>query len=605
MAYRLRFFICVLGIFLSNCTGTSNQALPQASLPIPSNDGSGGVEITAPNAAGFVVITAQADTVPANATIVVSVGSSTSFLINWAKYRYAQVCDLLIPSAQAASCTLDIPECPTLSSDGECQDTANDDGSFSLQVEADADDSITVSYINPTSCEEIIIIEDQEPNDNTIDLGINAVKFTVDHSLGIAYVFGSDTDDNNTIATVDIANRTLLGAQIISAGGTPKNLQTFFDHNFSNYFVIETSSFISVGPVPTDGSIDESTLVEILDPSGNALSNADYLTAISIDRSSSAATCPGTSLFSEADLASGTGLYTRLYFTSTALSSQQIYFFDFVGSPDNVDPSFASTGSGGMSQVRLSQVEILFPDMSDYSITSIRHLGGNGDTDSIIFMLVGVLDNTSGSTSYYVVKTDTVDAYDFCNGSISFPAEKRLGLGSLSDDLIVEEMLHVFDAEDGDYSNFLTILDRDHQEIISVDIDDLILDGTLSFQPDAGTYSFEGSDGTTDEGSYGATGDVELFMTIPRENNQAEIFTTSSDFSGSDFIVPEIDAESVLEPESSQLYTLFPAQVWHDSTNNQLIVLDRGLLGDSETFAFDSEIGLHSFLKFFELAEIE
>lgn len=606
-ASYLNLLLCVLGIFFSSCLSTSNQALPQASLPIPSNDGSEGIEIAAPNSAGFVVITAPADTVPDNATVVVSVGSSTSFLINWAKYRYAQVCDLLIPSAQASStsCTLDIPECPSLSSEGECQDTAAEDGSFSLQVEADDDDRITVSYINPTSCEEVIIIEEQEPNDDTIDLGINAVSFVTDPILGISYILGSDEEGNNTIVTVDVGNREILDTQTVSATGTPENLKVFFDHNSSAYFVMETSRFISVGPVPTDGTIDESTLVEILDPDGNALFNASYLTALSFDRSASSATCPNSSLFSEEEQMSGTGLYTRLYFANSGSSSATLYFYDYLNAPDDVDPTFASTGSSGISQVRVSELEILFPDMSDYLITSIRHLGGHGYTDSSLFMLLSVLDRTSSETKYYVIKTDSVDAYDFCNGSISIPPEKRLDLGLLSDDLDSKEILNLFNEDENDYQDFLTILDRENQELVFVNLDDLAIEATVSFLPDEGTYSFEDRDGASESGNYAFTGDVELFLPIQRDDSELEIFFTGSDFTGSDFFGPEITGPSILEPESSTLYTLSPIQAEHDSSNNQLIVLDRGLLGDRETFEFDAEIGLHSFLKFFELAEAE
>lgn len=604
----------------SACFGSGNSALPQASLPIPSNDdqtgtndGSNGVEITSPDSLGFVVITAKASTVPDTSTVVITVGSSTSGLLKWGEKAWTHACDLLIPEARASSaCATDIPQCPDLNSSGKCQTTARSDGSFSVQVPAKSSNRITVSYLDSTSCAETVLIDEQQPNSNTIRLGLNAIAVDADSNFDMAYVFGGDADGQNRMLTVDFASRAVTESTVLNLGGLPQKFLLLEDAFDDNNFYLETSSGAMISPPTDNGDFDESALINIVDPDGNQLTGYSFLAAHTLYHDSSTGiSCPSTSFFTSDELASGDTYFTRVFFASTEQSSQTLYYFDFVSLPNRIDLDFLASDSSGNTRIKLKEVNIDFPDLGPYRVASIDHIGPPDINSGEHTLLLSVLQGDSADRQTYLAKTDSFSSHDLCSGTLSFPATQRIDVSDFSENIILHDTPYLYDNDSDSYSGFLLILDLDSQKISGFDTTDFILDFTITFSADDSSYTYrDEDDGETDSGTYGFSDRITNFVPVYAQNDIDGIFLIGEDFSGSDFIGPDdSETEVSLEPESSQLRAIFPVQFLYDSPRNQVVILDRGLLGslpdettiEEDFFNFDADAD--SFLKFYELAD--
>lgn len=173
---QIRSFILLtilLGLIfqLLNCAGA---ALPQTSLPLPENDP---VSISGPNGNGIVTLTSSANSDLAGATLLVRVNANTANLD--AHFIEMNLLSHLIRTANAQStCSSSLPVCPTLS-DGECQATANADGSFSVNVPATLSDTISASYLDPNTCAEIVLIEGKAIPNDVVTLDFETINISL------------------------------------------------------------------------------------------------------------------------------------------------------------------------------------------------------------------------------------------------------------------------------------------------------------------------------------------------------------------------------------------------------------------------------------------
>jgi hypothetical protein len=158
--------------FLQACsTGSSSSASPVASVPLPEE---GTIVVSSPNEDGFSTITGAANAAPASAIVFVEVSAASSF-----NFDVPSVLKNLVGPAHAttSTCSSDLPTCPTLSSDNECQFTANEDGSFVFQVPAEAGSEITLGYLDAdNSCTETIYEENFTIDDDVLSANLDIVS---------------------------------------------------------------------------------------------------------------------------------------------------------------------------------------------------------------------------------------------------------------------------------------------------------------------------------------------------------------------------------------------------------------------------------------------
>lgn len=142
-----------LAFLLTSCFN-SNSALPQSSLPAPTNECTDDdcVTLSSPDADGVVTVTASTGTVPNNALVIIEVESTSSSL--------SPPVQAVVKQATTV-CTADIPICSEVFSTteaftGQCQLTAEDDGSFTLRLKVDLDKQLRIVYLDPDNdCSEV------------------------------------------------------------------------------------------------------------------------------------------------------------------------------------------------------------------------------------------------------------------------------------------------------------------------------------------------------------------------------------------------------------------------------------------------------------------
>lgn len=251
--------------FLSQCGG----ALPQTSIPLPSNDP---VTVSSPDASGNVTIAAAASSVPNSSIVVVQVSASSSMNMQDLFEGYFSV-------AHAEVCTSTLSSCPSLDGDGKCQSTANSDGSFSIQVPATSTDSISVTYFDPDdSCTEKTLLTGEAIPDNVIPLDRDVVDahLTAD---GLVYALGADSSDEAYVSVIsleDLAVSFEYDLSSTSIDGTSLERLTFAtDSNLTHdYLVIEDETHLPLFPV--SGS-SLGTAVQFFESGGSSASSLSFI----------------------------------------------------------------------------------------------------------------------------------------------------------------------------------------------------------------------------------------------------------------------------------------------------------------------------------------
>lgn len=219
----VRLFIFLTALMAVACSSsTGNQALPQSSIPAPSEcSGSSCITVSAPNTSGLVTVTASAGTVPNSALVIVEINAAEAGF-------FEKALGIFCGTAHAqASCTLDIPQCRDVDDDfeGECQFAAEADGSFVVQVPASINDRIQVRYLDPDNCKEVSV-GDNTVNNDFIPLNMEGLAIDDDGS-STAYIWGQNSSGQNNLVRVDVAALTVTHSTEISSddlSGTPRTV---------------------------------------------------------------------------------------------------------------------------------------------------------------------------------------------------------------------------------------------------------------------------------------------------------------------------------------------------------------------------------------------
>lgn len=234
LAVLLLVVVCVV---LPACGSRTSGVMPTASLPPP------GITVSSPNDAGLVVITGGEEAVPDGATVVVQVSSASQSISSLNALRWL---DSFIPVAHAAnSCVTDFPTCPELDDNGQCQVTANDDGSFTLEVPADLDANIGVWYLNPGNCDESEHFE-AVVSDDVLAIELSVATMQFDQNEGLVYLFGADLDGNNEIHVLNASTRTTGDIMDVTLTGVPEFLTFFTGSDNNDYIFLQTETDAAV-----------------------------------------------------------------------------------------------------------------------------------------------------------------------------------------------------------------------------------------------------------------------------------------------------------------------------------------------------------------------
>lgn len=557
----------VFGLGLSSCgTGTTgiSGAETQASLPISEE---AGFTISSPNAQGLVTIVGS-DAVPDGATIIADVNASTG--LNLSPLRF--LADLMIPNAAASDCSSaleGLSECPDVNGEGKCYFIADAEGDASFQVPADVGDTVTISYLDPSTCVETDVFEGAEINDDTPSLGMYALDATFDDENGRIYAIGiRATDDTNVPFTyvssvVDATTREVIAEEEASQNdllvGTPEHIFFFSSQGGRDFFFIDGSNGILMADA-TDAtaglpSFVEFTVVnssESTDPDGNL----DYLDAQDFDAATETA-C-------RTDLPEGTESYTRIFYTDGV----NLFIQELADIIDDVAPRMVS----------LSVTASVAMDIAD---VSYFHIGTSEDEFSEI--ILGLQDVDAGTLLYYYFRANrSTFVSTLCGGSFEFNLDEAVSLeDTLPDDDGARYKRFTVD-QDGITTNYLGIFNPSLQEFKFVNRDSTAdCCDHLAYDVETATMTRTTATAIPEEFTLDLQSSIKAF--VPIENpltGTSEVFLLADGFGGSDFFLDSLE-DSVFEPEDPML-ALYPLDVFYNELTNELIAVDLGLLDSGE-----------------------
>lgn len=260
----------MLGLYVSlgSASCSNNSALPQASIPAPANDcGDSGstacVTVSSPDSEGFVTITGAEGAVPESATVEIRVSGATSFL-RWI--------DGFCPSAYASTCESELPECSSDGATEDCHTTAESDGSFVVRIEADLDNTISIVYLDPDTCETSEAYEETVTSD-LVTLEMEGVALAYNRASSTGYVFGyAPTGDSSTdeiqmatlsigggaVSVSSVTDLDLLDDNPISMDNLP-NAEQFVFQSRDGVVMISAEDSSSLTRIRIAPDLDEST----------------------------------------------------------------------------------------------------------------------------------------------------------------------------------------------------------------------------------------------------------------------------------------------------------------------------------------------------------
>ncbi len=543
--------------------------LPQTSLPLPENDDP--ITISSPDSAGYVVITGSDEAVPESSTIIVTVTEASSSL------NLQKLGDALINTANAATCTSELPQCPELSGDNQCQFTANDDGSFTLSVPASLSSTIAVNYLDPTTCAEVEAYEEVvEEGITSIDMDIDSL-FSDDAS-GLLYFLGADADGNVILRTMDPETETTTDVLLETTTESSRRVELFRDHLDNRMMVIMLGFKTIVGPVADDGSINLDDFVTLVDSSGLPIVDVRFLMARPVERDPSLDTCVGASLFEPGD---ETMRFTRLFFSV----QDMIYLLEYEDSLLDVDPSSIHTTYELIPRSLPLNVNTAFSDTAALAGEEVVDVLFMQDVDGETFSLLALSDTGTDILHFEMLKFPSLD--NFCGSAINFDTQMDtdLYLGTAQD--VSYRPVRAYSQDGSGNTVSLFMLQKTVENVVLV----LDMQATqLSCIADYGVLYLPGSSGSVDDSACVSDGEDQLDLTtldvsdvvyiepLFSAPDHGELLFIGAKNGGSDFYSDT--GTSVFESEDESLFVIDPVGAGYIPETNQVVIIDRGVKGD-------------------------
>lgn len=367
--------IVVAAVQFTNCSGF---AAPQTSIPLPENDP---VSISGPDANGLVTLTSGANSNLANAKLIVSVNSPTATSQKIETLLSLNVFDVLISTASAQSeCSTGLTTtCPTLDNNQQCEATANADGSFSIEVPATASDSISASYLDPSTCEEILLIDNESIPTDVVTLSFEAKMIEWENSLDSLFIYGEDNGvpvlHELNDADFSIKNSADL-TDLISPSNEDRSFFDFIEFADGNSYI---SLINDIQPLflPYSDNMSLDQAVSVQTPDLIDAENYFYLTSHTVDIDATNYSNFACSNYSYPSTA------TRLFFSEG--DTGNIYIVDDTG-------SFPPT--------HLQTRELVFdpslePDFNGYTLDTILRLEVSASDPSLGLMVFSAISSSN------------------------------------------------------------------------------------------------------------------------------------------------------------------------------------------------------------------
>lgn len=590
---RLATLICgiVLTFSFVGCLGTTGSgAETQASLPAPVEEDSG-VTISSPDGA-YVVVTGR-DAVPDNATVIANVSDGDSAILN--------VLSALMPAANAQSCQITIPTCPEISSDGECQFTADEEGNFTFQLPAELGDEITLSYLDSTSCQEVEFVEDIEVDSSTPVVDYIVQDAVLDPAGNYALMIGrqialTDTGSSNvSLSVLDLNTREIATADFDQVSD-PDSIDLISAANESTYVIISGALNIMAASVDdpaalVDGSADFLNFVysngEFVPLTGNFLS---------------AATFSQTDDGSCTTFAGNSGNFTRLFFTD----GPAIYFHEFGSDLTDATTDSLTTYEGETAIALRSWRVHVTGTNATYEIADIPFFAFGEDGN---VHLAAWLDDGSDTEQLLYFKIDRETAFNssICASYLDVNYDDGIVV-QLSTDVLARDFditLLSGQNDDGQLTEYLSVFSANDQEIKMVSPDTELGTIVYSFDPENSLLNITESDFSSGQPSTTMTSMTLDTLTeqiveisyVYDANGEPQLFFLGEYFGGSAFINPDGgDSTIALDVMPS---TLYPTDILYDSGNGQFVIFDIGL---SSSYAEENASeNIFTFVKFYSL----
>lgn len=559
------FVICILGFL--NCIGASNSALPQASIPLPSNDP---ITISAPNAQGFVVISGAAESdIPDGAKIVIQVGAGNSAL------NLLQLFNPINSAHAQSTCQTDIPACPTLDGDRKCQVDSNSDGSFTVSVPAAASDSIAINYLDPTTCEETSAYTQTVSTDiQAIDLDVSSVVQAQDGSF---YMLAQNSSNQTVVRRYNLTTAEEETFSDEALTGTGLKIDQFFDHQDNSFLVITTEDGVFIGSIESDGTIDLSEFITIRDFNDNVISDMQFVQAESLEYDPNVDTCVSASLFT-----------TDFNYTRVTLHSQGVlYVMEFVNGLNDVDPGHISADGDWIPREIELSLDIVSTQVTGALgvVEDLYYSQSTADKRSLIF------NQTVDQVPHTFVVRKINDEADFCQSQMIFdsPDSEFLNLGPATAKADVAPAYGFTNIDEGVSA---MVINHARQSVTFLDLgrENLeCLEDVISFNSNIDVLSGTTCTLDTDHNGDLDTDSIALLYALETSSGIKEVLLLGKNYDGFDFI-SEHDGEPLFVNSDESLRALNPVEMIYDTSSNAIIVFDKGLAEDHQTFILQYDL---------------
>lgn len=613
------------GSILGGTTGSGSGAETQASLPDT-------VDISSPDEQGLVTVTGT-KAVTASTTVIITVQNSSTSL----NFSLDPVLDFIVPSAHAqSSCetvTSSIPNCPSLSSNNKCKATADENGSFQIKVPATTSQTISVNYLDSTSCEEVSVLESFRINNNSPTLNMLAETMALDTDYGLLYIGGwpeestdsplvvYDIDTKSEVTANNISFDLITDIEIITQFDSYKTLLLSGVSGLSSFSrttdeddlsAIEGVSFKTLvgtivddsGLLATAGDLSNITFYQLIAHDHlQDYRSFDFQTTYNYDAATDTyPNCYSGLSVSESDTSETT--YTRAFFTSDS----QLFFHEYVDTIENTDITYFDSTQ---KTITLSSPIIYLTKngtLSSDVLIEILYFSTAGNENYYHMIIKTISNETDSGYAYYYVKLPIDSTYlcsnleiDLTNAIQFHPTDDEFSITTYesnnSDESATEHTLFVLDVNStnsqmwgfnmSSSNEYMTItVDNTNKTYNYIDYDEV---GNVK---KSGTIDI----GVTASGKSRISDKLSHIKSIRNPvTNDDELFFLSYNYGGSQFITDENNSESSYFELDSAIRAFYPIDLVYDPTTNQMIILDIGLSDYEEDF------GLKSYLRFIEL----
>jgi hypothetical protein len=212
-----------------------NGALPQAYIP------NSLITVSSQDQTGMVNVTGAEESVAGGAMVIITVEDNESSDVSAA--TMPALLNAETTTAPSSCGITGIPACPELNLQNQCQLTANNDGTFTIDVPAALAELVTVQYVDPATCVQTAVLKKNPVPNNVPPLGIEAFALT-SHN-GKYFVYGT-LDGVHKVAMIDPSDLTKVTLLKIEGDGildgqAPIHIDIIGDREHERDFVILTT----------------------------------------------------------------------------------------------------------------------------------------------------------------------------------------------------------------------------------------------------------------------------------------------------------------------------------------------------------------------------